>query len=179
MLAYSRESSDSRLNCHPDAGRWALTPAVALHPGAVQVGVAKKSATQYTVCLQQAKVLFFRHVHLEQELWEGNCALFLGACAEGHEAAPSAAEQKETWQAGLYRHFSGVDFLNKRGCSPTEGSKGSPPSPTTRIRFSTSCHRTILHICGTVSWSVLNNPRSKQNKRQQWARSPCARTCLS
>ena len=61
--------------------------------------------------------------------------------------------------------------------------KGSPPSSTTRITFNTSfhphiiishsnnstSHLTILHECGTVSWSVLNSfsARSKQNKHQQ------------
>ena len=122
VLAYTR---DSHLNCHPDAGRWALTPPVALHPGAVLDGVAK-SATQYTVCPQQAKgLLWFSlsdgavgaderappeyrsgHVHPEQELWGGNCALFLRACAEGRaeEKAPGATAKGEASQTGLQRH---------------------------------------------------------------------------
>ena len=109
---FPRDSRDSHPNCHPDAGRWALTPPVALHPGAVLGGVAK-SATQCTVCPQQAKGLLWLslsdsafgpdegappeyrsgHVQPEQELWVGNCALLLSACAEGRaeEAAPGVA----------------------------------------------------------------------------------------
>ena len=57
--------------------------------------------------------------------------------------------------------------------------KGLPASSTTHITFNTSfhrhitispsnsstSHRTILHECGTVSWSVLNSLCSKQTKQ--------------
>ena len=145
----------------------------------------QKNATQFTVCPRQAKGLLWLslsdsaagaderappeycsgRVHLQQELWRGNCALFLSACAAApkkwRRARRSGRPVKQVCSDTIEELISSTDELTRQ----TESALGS-----TKDHHQAPPHASDSAPPGTFTSPFQQQHLSPQNLSQQWPR---------